>query len=299
MRGSERSRVAAHLAECDTCSQQIAELASVRSTLRDLPEPVAPAPLRTELLVIASRERRLTDSSRLQRVWNGWRVRLNEMMRPLTIPATGGVLSSLVLFAALAVTISTTTRAVAYEVPVLYADKLDPNLVPVELRSSVVLTLTLDGNGRITDYAVRDGSDSFVGDPSRLQYNNIGSACEPRYQHLVHAAGIPALSLIDHRRGCGFEVSPENFFNPDGDVSFRQGARHQAQPSIARGVSDGKRSMPHAQAGMATFFDVVCRAAEAKNQKVTEALFGSCQVAAAIERAENFVLRHLTVETSD
>ncbi len=173
LRGSERSRVAAHLAECDTCSQQIEEFSSVRSTLRGLRVPIAPAPLRTELLIMASRERKLSRNSRLERLWNHWKFRLNEMMRPLTIPATGGLLSSLVLFAALALTISTTTRAVTYEVPVLYADRTDPNLVPVELRSSVVLTLTLDDKGRITDYAVRDGSDSFVGDPSRLQYNNI------------------------------------------------------------------------------------------------------------------------------
>lgn len=173
LRGSERSRVAEHLAECESCSQQIDELASVRTTLRDLREPVPPARLRTELLVIASRERKLSRSSRLERLWNRWKFRLNEMMRPLTIPATGGVLSSLVLFAALALMISTTTRAVTYEVPVMYAEKTDANLVPVELRSSVVLTLSVDSSGRITDYAVRDGSDSFVGDPGRLQYNNI------------------------------------------------------------------------------------------------------------------------------
>ena len=173
LRGNERSRLAAHLAECDVCSQQIEEFSSVRSTLRDLRTPVAPSPLRTELLIMASRERKLSHSSRLERLWNRWKFRVNEMMRPLTIPATGGVLSSLVLFGALALTISTTTRAVTYEVPVIYADRTDPNLVPVQLRSSVVLTLTLDGKGRITDYAVRDGSDSFVGDPSRLQYNNI------------------------------------------------------------------------------------------------------------------------------
>lgn len=173
LRGSDRSRVASHVAECDSCSQLVEELASVRSTLRELPQPTAPPPLHTELLVMASRERKLFRSSPFNRLWTRWKLRLNELMRPLTIPATGGVLSSLVLFAALALTISTTTRAVAYEVPVLYADKMDPNLVPVELRSSVVLTLTLDATGRITDYAVRDGAASFVGDPSRLQYNNI------------------------------------------------------------------------------------------------------------------------------
>jgi hypothetical protein len=114
-----------------------------------------------------------TNGSRLQRAWNHWKFRFNEMMRPLTIPATGGVLSSLLLFGALTFTIGTTTRAVAYEVPVVYSEKMDANLVPLELRSAVVLTLSLDGNGRITDYAVRDGGNLFVGNAARLQYNNI------------------------------------------------------------------------------------------------------------------------------
>jgi hypothetical protein len=163
----------AHLAECDSCAQAIDDLSAVRSTLRDLPAPVAPTRLRTNLLIMASIERKAIRDSRLERLWNRWRFRINEWMRPLTIPATGGLLSSFILFAALAIMISTTTRAVGYEVPVTYADKIDANLVPVELRSSVVLTLSLDGKGRITDYAVRDDSGSFVGDPSRLQYNNI------------------------------------------------------------------------------------------------------------------------------
>jgi Putative zinc-finger len=173
LRGNEHSRVAAHLGKCDSCSRAIDDLSAVRSTLRDLRDPVVPGRLRTNLQIIASQERKAIRNSRLERIWMRWKFRIHEMMRPLTIPATGGVLSSLILFAVLALTISTTGRAVGYEVPVFYTDKIDPNLVPVELRSSVVLTLSLDDKGRITDYAVRDGSGSFVGDPSRLQYNNI------------------------------------------------------------------------------------------------------------------------------
>ncbi len=94
-------------------------------------------------------------------------------MRPLTIPATGGLLSSVILFGALAFTIESNTHNVSYEVPVMYADHAAANLVPMELRSSVILTISLDGKGRITDYAVRDASASFVGDASRLQDNNI------------------------------------------------------------------------------------------------------------------------------
>jgi len=83
------------------------------------------------------------------------------------------LLSSLVLFGGLAHTIGRSTRVVSYEVPVLYAERMDANLVPLELRDAVIVTLSLDGKGHITDYGFRDASASFVGDPSRLQYNNI------------------------------------------------------------------------------------------------------------------------------
>ncbi|MBV8865908.1 MAG: zf-HC2 domain-containing protein [Acidobacteriaceae bacterium] len=176
LRKRDYSRVEAHLRECDACAVLVFQTRSMRCSLVDLPHPVPPTSLRSKLRVLASRERQLmmeTDGSRLKRVWNAWKFRVNQLMRPLTIPATGGVISSVLLFGALAFTIGTTTRQVAYEVPVIYADRTDANLVPLELRSSVVLTLSLDGRGRITDYIVRDGSGGFVGDAARLQYNSI------------------------------------------------------------------------------------------------------------------------------
>jgi len=176
LRESERSRLEAHLAECEGCEVQVHEIRSVRSSLSKLAEPKAPADLRTRLQVAASHERQAmleNNGSRLQRAWTNWKFRMDQIMRPLTIPATGGLLSSLILFGALAFTIRTATSGVTYEVPVFNAVRADPNLVPVELRSSVVLTLSLDGTGRITEYAVRDRSGSFVGDATRLQGNNI------------------------------------------------------------------------------------------------------------------------------
>jgi len=148
----------------------------IRKELRKLPQERPPAHLKTALCVIASRERQAvleTRGSRWQRFWRGWKIRLNELMTPFTIPATGGFVSSCLLFALLAITISRTTQVVAYEVPVMYAEHMDANLVPVELRSSIIVTLSLDGKGRITDYGWRDGSDTFVGDVSHLQTQNI------------------------------------------------------------------------------------------------------------------------------
>ncbi len=189
LRNPERSRISAHLEHCESCSLAFEQLSSIRSTLGDLPVPRPPAHLRTALRVKASHQRRTLarhDGSRLKQLYKEWSFRFNQIMRPLTIPATGGLLSSVVLFAALAFTISTTTRAVTYEVPVIYADHSGANLVPLQLRSSVVLTLSLDGNGRITDYAVHDASASYVGNPMLLQGNNIALPDFPSVLALAH-----------------------------------------------------------------------------------------------------------------
>ncbi len=162
----------------------------MRSAARALPQAVAPASLTTDLRVIASRERQIArenHGSRWGAMWARWRFRLDEMIRPLTIPATGGVLSSFILFGALAFTIGTTTRNVSYEVPLVYADHAAANLVPLQLGSdAVILTITTDSNGRIRDYAVRDGDDSFTGDAARLQSNNIALPQFPNVLALAH-----------------------------------------------------------------------------------------------------------------
>lgn len=176
LRERERARIVRHLNECPSCTNEFEQMRFVRSTLQALPAVKPPSHLRTALQVAASRERQAIAEgawSRIRRAWNRWLFRLEDSMRPITLPATGGLLSSIILFGLLSFTIGTTTRVSNYEVPIMYADHWGANLVPFQLNSSVVLTLNLDGKGRITDYEVRDGSASFIGDTARLQYNNI------------------------------------------------------------------------------------------------------------------------------
>jgi|tagenome__1003787_1003787.scaffolds.fasta_scaffold20967362_2 hypothetical protein len=176
LRERERTRIVRHLSECPSCSTEFEQMRSVRANLRALPVTKSPAHLRAALQVAASRERQAIAEgagSRIRRAWNRWLFRLDDCMRPITLPATGGLLSSIILFGALSFTIGTTTRVSNYEVPIMYADHWGANLVPLQLRSSVVLNLNLDGKGRITEYEVRDGSAWFIGDTARLQYNNI------------------------------------------------------------------------------------------------------------------------------
>lgn len=176
LRPSERARIASHIAECQSCAVEFDQARAVRNTLRKLAAPKLPSNLRLALRVKASQERSAVENhrgSRLVRLWEGWLYRIDELMRPLTIPATGGLLSSIILFGALTFTIGSTTASANYEVPVVYADQMEANLVPMQLKTSVLLTLSLDGKGHITDYAFRDKSAAFVGDATRLQYNNI------------------------------------------------------------------------------------------------------------------------------
>ncbi|MGI8962659.1 MAG: anti-sigma factor family protein [Bryobacteraceae bacterium] len=190
LRDGECSRIDAHLRKCDRCASHFEQIASLRSASRELPKAVAPAHLINALRVIASRERQVIEQnqgSQLRAIWSRWKFRMDEMIRPLTIPATGGLLSSFILFGTLAFTIGTATRTVSYDVPVLYGDTADANLVPLQLGSgAVVLTITTDSNGRIRDYAVRDGADSFTGDPARLHSDNIVLPQFPTVLALAH-----------------------------------------------------------------------------------------------------------------
>jgi anti-sigma factor RsiW len=183
------ARLKAHLDVCESCGSMIYQMQSARGRLLALDKPKAPVSLSTELRVLASRERAALieiGSSRWARLRLRWRMRLEELMRPLTIPATGGLLSSVALFATLALSITHAPKAVGYEVPVVYEDSAAANLIPVDMRSSVVLTMSLDDKGRIQDYAVNDGAQSYSGDASRLSTSTIAMPRFPTVLAVAH-----------------------------------------------------------------------------------------------------------------
>jgi predicted anti-sigma-YlaC factor YlaD len=189
LREREQSRIKAHLRECDSCAAYIHEIRCLRSNLQSLPTPPPSSGLEVRLRIIASREKQAlvqTRGSRLLLFWQKWKFRIDELMRPLTIPATGGLLSSILLFATLALTITTTSRGVTYDVPVLYADQNGQNLVPISINSDVILNISLDGKGHIQEYRVSDGAAWVSGDPSRLIYKNIAMPQFPSVLTIAH-----------------------------------------------------------------------------------------------------------------
>jgi len=134
-------------------------------TMGQMPHPAVPAQLQTELKVIASRERAevlRSHGSRWKVVWERWKFSINELMRPLALPATGGLLSSIALFGLFVLTFGTTAAKSSYDIPLCGVAASEATLVPIELRTqSVTLNMSFDASGRIGDYNIANQSGSY------------------------------------------------------------------------------------------------------------------------------------------
>ncbi len=94
----ERRALKRHLNGCRECSLESQRYAQVREKLRSLPPLAPPAELTTRLRVVASKVRMESFGS----PWSRWRDRielsLRNLMRPLALPAVGGLCSAVFLF---------------------------------------------------------------------------------------------------------------------------------------------------------------------------------------------------------
>lgn len=168
----EREGVLAHLEACRDCGARLKSLGEVRARLRRLEEPHIPRALAVRLRVLASHEHarqvaRATWSARIASWKVAIRLNFENLMRPVALPVAGGVLSALLLFGALVPTLI--FRHQTDDSPLSFTDPDGtvvnwigdrPRLEPVGAevpRDESVLELTIDDEGLIVDYAVRQG----------------------------------------------------------------------------------------------------------------------------------------------
>jgi len=155
----------------------------VSTTLRSLPARRPPTELSTSLRVIASRERqRIIESRSVGQVFAAWlgrtRLTLQNIWRPLALPATGGVFSAVALFSVWVVPTYPMRAKVAIENPVTPANLT--TLVDsvrgsedIGLTESVLVDVDVDDQGRFVDYQVVSGA-SLVSNPStRRRMENL------------------------------------------------------------------------------------------------------------------------------
>lgn len=177
--GEEQSRVVQHLGDCRECATYLDDMNRLRSELRHTAPAPVPDRLAAQLRVLASHEsaRRLAHLT-----WANWfqafrerlQLLMDNMARPMAIPAAGGLLSALFIFALLVPTlgfrhnfrddvpIGNYTEPTLFESAAVAQFNFDPE-------DDAVVELTIDERGQIQDFSLQRGK------MSRDLEQNIGN----------------------------------------------------------------------------------------------------------------------------
>ena len=159
----EKESVLAHLESCRHCGAEFESMRELRGALRQLDKPELPARLLDGLRMLALNERlrRLSHvgfSARAHRWAGRTQLVFENLMRPLALPFAGGVLSALVMFAMLVPSLAF-PHNFRNDVPLwrLYTDPALEEMNPVSAGVEIVVELTIDERGRVTDYTISHG----------------------------------------------------------------------------------------------------------------------------------------------
>lgn len=148
-----------HLNSCRQCALESERYWQLRQKLRALPKLIPPVDLTTRLRVVASKVRMESfgGASPLDRWRDRVELSLRNLMRPLALPAVGGLCSAIFLFSTLVPTFKSafalsgsedvptmlvTTPTLKYTAPVAFTD------------GDAVVDLQLDDQGRIIDFTI-------------------------------------------------------------------------------------------------------------------------------------------------
>ena len=138
----------------------MAELAEMRETLRTIERRTVPERLSAQLRITASREhQRRQRHANLHTVATEWWARtslaIDNLMRPLAIPFTGGLASALIMFSMVMPTIAPPGPPIDDVQTGWYTgaavDKLGPFGVADD---TIILDIVIDENGRMIDYSM-------------------------------------------------------------------------------------------------------------------------------------------------
>lgn len=161
---------------------------SLRQALRSLPARIPPPGLTTNLRVIASRERqRFLERRTLPQAVASWyrhaRVTVGEMIRTTALPVAGGVCTAVILFSTWLVPTYPLHAKSTFDVPTtLTTEASVQELAATGLAGGdAVVEVTVNEQGRMTDYAIESGKEEFKdpGRRSRLEMFLVNSQFTP------------------------------------------------------------------------------------------------------------------------
>jgi len=170
----ERVQVREHLDSCAPCREELQRYRKLSSLLSRVPRNLPPADLAVRIRVAAAQSLPTQDlPGRLQRIRDRAELLLDNVFRPLTVPATGGFFSAILVFVIVLQLIvpGITVRAVPNDVPLNilrpaglltlsdYPSSWAPEQHDLELSlpHGLLIDVTVDQHGQMVGYEILSG----------------------------------------------------------------------------------------------------------------------------------------------
>ena len=174
----ERAAIRQHLDACSACREELQRFRKLSVLLSRVPKSVPPANLAVRIKVAASQAQQSQDwQSRFRNFREHAGIVLENVFRPLTVPATGGLFAAMVIFvlALQMIVPGITVRAVENDVPINlmrpaelvslsdYPQSWAPEKHDVELSlpHGLLVDVTVDAQGHMTEYQILSGPTSL------------------------------------------------------------------------------------------------------------------------------------------
>jgi len=177
-RVEERVEIREHLESCTACREELQQFRKLAVMLSRAAKNAPPADLAIRIKVAAAQAQQSRDwPSRLRRMKDHAEIVLDNVFRPLTVPATGGLFSAILVFVLVFQMIvpGITVRAVENDVPINlmrpaelvslsdYPQSWAPekNDLELSLPHGLLLDVTVDAHGQMTGYEILSGPNSL------------------------------------------------------------------------------------------------------------------------------------------
>jgi hypothetical protein len=176
-RVTERVEVREHLEACNVCRAELEKFRKLSAMLSRAPKSLPPANLAVRIKVAAAQAQHSHDwPSRMRRIKDRAEILLDNVFRPITLPATGGFFSAIFVFVLVLQMVlpGTTVRAVQNDVALNlmrpaelvtlseYPQSWAPEQQDLELSlpHGLLIDVTVDSHGQMTDYQILSGPTS-------------------------------------------------------------------------------------------------------------------------------------------
>jgi hypothetical protein len=173
---AERVQVGEHLNGCTVCRGELERFRKLSVLLSRMPKNVPPADLAVRIKVAAASQQSQDWPSRFRKMRDRAEILLDNVFRPLSVPATGGVFSAVVIFVVVLQLMvpGITVRAVSNDVPLNilrpaellslsdYPQTWAPEQHELELSlpHGLLVDVTVDAQGQMADYQILSGPTS-------------------------------------------------------------------------------------------------------------------------------------------